>query len=576
MSDGALQPENASSSKWIGPVCSRAAALRRFVEAATGYRRGLIAVTAGAFSVTAMAPFFFWPVLFLTLPLLLWLATTPDEPPSRLPGLRRAFLDGWWFGFGYFLSGLFWVGEAFLVEAEIFGWLLPFGVTLLPAGLAIFYGLAACLIRLTWRPGIAGILTASVIFAAVEWLRGHVLTGFPWNTLGYALTAPDTLMQSAAVFGIYGLTLWAILVFAAPLTLLANAGDVGSGRRALALGTAIAGLPLASFSLFGWLALQDGEGAPGLHVRVVQPSVRQRDKWLAEKQREIFELHESLSRTNAEGRVDDLAGVDLLVWPEAAMPFRPLEHPDALARIGALLPDRSRLVAGILRVSPRPGPAKAADGGRRPEAFNSLAVFDGDGEVAAIYDKIHLVPFGEYLPFQETLESIGLQSLTRQRGGFSAGPEPRPLVELPGLPRIAGLICYEAIFPSEIIQGPTRPELLVNLTNDGWFGNTTGPRQHLHQTRVRAVEQRLPLIRAANNGISAVYDGYGRLLGRLGLNKRGVIDIRLPPALTPGIYAVWGEAVFVLNAIVFALLAGLLSWRSERIAARRVSFPPAG
>jgi apolipoprotein N-acyltransferase len=286
-------------------------------------------------------------------------------------------------------------------------------------------------------------------------------------------------------------------------------------------------------------------------VRIVQPSVPQREKWLPEKQGEIFRLHLDLSRRNAAGIEDGLAGVALVVWPEAAMPFRPLEHPEALTAIGDLLPEGGPvLLSGGLRVEPVGAPA-----GTPRQAFNSLLAFKASGEAAQIYDKIHLVPFGEYLPLQPVLEAIGLQQLTKMRGGFASGPNPRPLMILPGLPPIAGLICYEAIFPAAVVQGAERPGLIVNVTNDGWFGNTTGPRQHLHQARVRAVEEGLPIIRAANNGISALIDGNGRLLASLGLNARGVIDAALPPALAPPIYARWGDGLFLLNAFLFAGLA---------------------
>jgi apolipoprotein N-acyltransferase len=239
-------------------------------------------------------------------------------------------------------------------------------------------------------------------------------------------------------------------------------------------------------------------------------------------------------------------GIALVVWPEAAMQFRPLEHPEALTAIADLLPDSGPLLlsGGLREESDR-------SGGNPPTAFNTLTAIDPAGKPVAIYDKIHLVPFGEYLPQQAILEAVGLQQLTRLRGGFASGPTPRPLIHLPGLPPISGLICYEAIFPAAIVQGEERPGLIVNVTNDGWFGNTTGPRQHLFQARVRAVEEGLPLIRAANNGISAMIDAHGRVTGMLGLNVRGVIDAAIPQAKAPPPYARWGDALFILNAVLF-------------------------
>lgn len=543
-------------------VLSGVAACRQPIAVARGWRRPGVALLAGLASVLALAPFFVSPILFVTLPVLVWLIAPRSGQSAGRGDLWQAFKDGWCFGFGYFFAGLFWVGEAFLVEAEIFGWLLPFAVTLLPAGLALFYGVAAAVTRALWQPGVAGLLIMAVVFASVEWLRGHILTGFPWNVLGYALTAPAELMQAAGLIGIYGLTLWAILIFASPLVLAAEAKTESPLLAAFGPGAVLAFVPLLAAFVYGWAALSStvpaGGNAP--HVRIVQPSVPQREKWLPEKQAEIFALHLDLSRRNASGVDDGLAGISLLVWPEAAMPFRPLEHPEALGAIGGLLPGpQTVLLSGGLRVEPS---GTEATGPR--QAFNSLLAIDNNGQVSAIYDKIHLVPFGEYLPLQPVLEAIGLQQLTKLRGGFASGPNPRPLLALPGLPPIAGLICYEAIFPAAVVQGTQRPGLLVNVTNDGWFGNTTGPRQHLHQARVRAVEEGVPMIRAANNGISAVIDANGRILATLGLNVRGVIDAALPSATAPPVYARWGDWAFLLNAILFLAGAWMAWWRSVR------------
>jgi apolipoprotein N-acyltransferase len=538
------------------------AGLRQRVANVRGWRRTGVAMLAGLLSVLALAPFFVAPVLFLTLPVLVWLIAPERGAMSRRNDLWRAFKDGWWFGFGYFFAGLFWVGEAFLVEAEIFGWLLPFAVTLLPAGLALFYGAAAAVTRALWRPGLAGLLIMAVVFAAAEWLRGHILTGFPWNVLGYALTAPVELMQSAGLVGIYGLTLWTVVIFAAPLVLAAETNRQGSELPRYGAGAVLALGPLLVAFAYGALVLAPAkpDNAEAPRLRIVQPSVPQREKWMPEKQAEIFALHLDLSRRNSQGVEDGLAGISLVVWPEAAMPFRPLEHPEALNAIGDLLPDPgSILLSGGLRVEPT-----IAEAGHSREAFNSLLAISDTGQVSAIYDKIHLVPFGEYLPLQPVLEAIGLQQLTKRRGGFASGPNPRPLLALPGLPPIAGLICYEAIFPAAVVQGDERPGLLVNVTNDGWFGNTTGPRQHLHQARVRAVEEGLPMIRAANNGISAVIDANGRILASLGLNVRGVIDAAVPPARAAPPYAAWGDWLFLLNAMFFLIGAWLSSRNLEQ------------
>ena len=544
-----------------------------------GWRRRAAAFLAGAASVLAMAPFFAWPVPWITLPALVWLidgtlspraaslrrrGPTPfsaSDPSTgviaRLRGQDRVLAAaemGWWFGFGYFAAGLFWVGEAFLVEAEIFAVLLPFAVTLLPAGLALFYGAAAGLAARFWTRGAGRILVLALALSAAEWLRGHVLSGFPWNTLGYALTFPLPLMQSAAVLGIYGLTLVAVLVFALPPVLWSEAPSGIAGRRGRAAALAVALVPLAAMALLGQvrLAFATQTSVPGIKIRIVQPSVRQREKWRPENQARIFHDHLALSATSPTGDTDNLAGVTHVIWPEAAMPFLPLDYPDVRAAIGRALPPGTFLITGALRAEP------SAPGATRPRRiFNSILVFGEAGSLTGRYDKVHLVPFGEYLPLQSAMEAVGLEQLTRLRGGFAVGLAPRPLLHIPRLPSVLPLICYEAIFPGAVVQGSERPGLLLNVTNDGWFGDTTGPRQHLHQARVRAVEEGLPLVRAANNGISATVDGYGRILARLDLDARGTIDVALPAALAPPPYARSGDSLFLALWLVGATMAAI-------------------
>ncbi|MBX9591463.1 MAG: apolipoprotein N-acyltransferase [Hyphomonadaceae bacterium] len=532
------------------------AALAERVKGLDGWRRRAAAFIAGIASVLALAPFFVWPVLWLTLPVLVWLIDGAVERGRRGSSGRwharpiaRAAEIGWWFGFGYFLAGLFWIGEAFLVEAEVFAVLMPLAVLLMPAGLALFYAAAAALAAPFWRTGIWRVLALALSLSAMEWTRGHVLSGFPWNVLGYALTHPISLMQSAAVFGIYGLTLIAVLVFALPPVLWSEASARWSRR--IALGIAL--LPLLVVTAAGHirLALATQATVPNVKIRIVQPSVPQRDKWRPENQQRIFFDHLDLSRRDATGAIDNLTGITHVVWPEAAMPFLPLDTPEALAAIGELLGDRAILITGALRAEPAP-----PDAPRPRTFFNSLLVFGRGGLLLTRYDKIHLVPFGEFLPMRGLLQAMGLRQLTHAVGSFDFGASPRPLLGIPGLPPTLPLICYEAIFPGALVQGAERPGLMVNVTNDGWFGNTTGPRQHLHQARVRAVEEGLPIVRAANNGVSAAFDGYGRTLGRIDLDVRGVIDISLPMGLQPPPYARFGDLVFFTIWLLGGVILG--------------------
>ena len=530
------------------------AALRLRIMALTGWRRAAVAFIAGGLSALAYAPIFAAPVLFLTLPILVWLI-------DASPNWRRAASAGWLFGFGYFFFNLFWVGEAFLVEAEKFAWLMPFAVTLLPAGLALFWAAAAAVARLFWTEGIARLFVFAIVFAVFEWLRGHVLTGFPWNVVGYALTYPLPLMQSAALFGAYGLTAIALFVFPAPLVMLADHRRRPTGAD-VARAIALAAIPIAILFAYGAWRLSAPEAfVSGVKMRIVQPSVPQREKWRAEFQRKIFDDHVALSLANPQGKADSLAGITHLVWPEAAMPFFPLETPEALDVLATVIPPGTTLITGALRHDPNPTPGTAIS--PAPRTLNSILVLDDQAKLVGAYDKIKLVPFGEYVPFDALLSAIGIQKLTHGRGSFAEGVSPRPLFTVPGLPPALGLVCYEALFPGEIVQGTARPGVLINVTNDGWFGSTTGPYQHYYQSRVRAVEEGLPLIRAANNGISAVVDPYGRPLQTLGLNVRGVIDSPLPEALPPPLYAKVGDWTLVLVLVLFAAFARVLSKRAR-------------
>jgi len=568
-------------------------AVRKFIQglqALNGWQRALAAAAAGALSALALAPVFAWPVMFLTVPMLVWLldaavdrapAAVPDAslapsrsaPASKLksagladwlstilpPRYRAAFGVGWLFGFGYFLAGLYWIGAPFLVEADTFGWLLPFAVTIMPAGLALFFGAATALATRLWLPGWGRILSLAVAFGGCEWLRGHVLTGFPWNLVGYTLSGNDALLQVAALVGVNGLTFLSILLFASP-ALLSEA----RGWRHPGVVLPVAALLLAY--VFGTTALRRPmpEPVPGAHLRLVQPNISQAQKWTPDNKSWIFQGFLDLSRLDRAGRSDDLAGITHVIWPESSVPFLLLDSPNALRAIADLLPRGAQLLTGGLRLEQEP---PTGDGSPSRRVFNSLIALDGEARTVALYDKTHLVPFGEYLPLQPLLEAIGLRQLTKVRGGFTAGKADGRLMRIPGLPPFSPLICYEIIFPAAAVpssaHGADRPGFLLNVTNDAWFGTTSGPYQHLQQARVRAVEEGLPVIRVANTGISAIIDARGRVLDRLPLNARGTLDVELPGALAVPLYGRLGDLV-PAGMMVLGLLALLILGRAGR------------
>ena len=473
--------------------------------------------------------------------------------------LWRGFKIGWWFGFGFHFAGLYWIGGAFLVQAEVFAWLLPIAVTLMPAGLALFHGAAVAVVACVSGSALTRVLVLALAISASEWLRGNILTGFPWNVLGYALTYPLVLMQSAAVVGIFGLTLATVVIFGSPLVVLAEAQASRHSRPGLAI-VACTVAPVLAMVAYGALVLAEPvpETVPGVRLRLVQPSIPQVDKFDPEKRREIFRRHLDLSRHGPGGADAGFQNVTHVIWPEAALPFLGLRSPEVLRQIGDEFPDDVVLVLGTLRLD---GPL--VRDGRKLKVYNSAATISGTGGIIDHYDKVHLVPFGEYLPFQETLESIGLEQLTRIRGGFAVGRTPRPPLRIPGLPQTDMLICYEVIFPDEVVTGERRPGLLVNITNDAWYGKSTGPFQHFHQARVRSVEQGIPMIRVANNGVSASVDARGRIIAKLGLDEVGAVDSELHQPIAPTTYAKFGDNLYWGVWLILLLLLNIAGCRKK-------------
>ena len=491
-----------------------------------------------------MAPFDAWPVLFITFPILVWLIDGAGD--RGWDGIAAAAAIGWWFGFGYFLAGLYWIGYAFLVDAPTFGWLLPIAVIGLPAVLAIYTALGVALARVLWPRGALRILALGVCLTASEWLRGHLLTGFPWNAIGYALTAPLALAQAASVFGIWGLTFIAVVVFASPAALADDRTETRRPWLPLALGV----IALAALGGFGAvrLARLPTRLVDGVHLRIMQPNLQQDVRFNYAAKREVMDRYVALSGQTTATSPQGLKDVTHLIWPESPFPFFLTREADALAQIARLLPQNTVLITGAVRLADPDNPVESG-------VYNSIYAIDHDGSIRAIYDKVHLVPFGEYLPFEDILERIGLRTLTKQHGGFLAGDRHR-MIAIPDAPGALPLICYEILFPGEVASSDSRAGWIVNVTNDGWFGNSTGPYQHFQQARVSAIEQGLPLARAANTGISAVVDPVGRIIGALPLASEGVLDAPLPRPINAPIYARIGDApsiVVVLIALVAVL-----------------------
>jgi apolipoprotein N-acyltransferase len=523
--------------------------LSQRIKRSSGWRRAIIAFGAGAISAVALPPLDLWPILFVTLTILIWLID--GSATKRWGGIFTAAGIGWLFGFGYFLGGLYWFGYAYhyLVQTTLIGWLLPIAVMIIPACLAIYAAFGLALARLIWSSGSIRVVSLAASLTIAEWLRGHLVTDFPWNTLGYALTGPLVLAQSAAWVGIWGLTFFAVLIFASPAVL---ADDQQTTRRRWL--PAVGGLLLlAALALAGAVRLSQHptENLDSVRLRLVQPNQGWESENLSVTDlRNLLKLYRTLSSTATPLHPQGLNDVTHLLWPEDALPFYRLS-PEMMS----FLPHNAVLVTGALRLTDRPNNAGIG-------AYNSLFVVDHDAKVIAFYDKIHLVPFGEYLPFRAWLEKFGLMRFVKSSGELLRG-NTRSNLATPDAPDFLPLICYEVIFPNEVMPRGERPGWIVNLTNDGWFGDSAGPYQHFQQARVRAIEQGLPLVRVANTGISAIVDPLGRIVESLPLDTEGVIDGTLPRALPPTFYATYGDDG-VAAMLGLALLAAGLRYGRHR------------
>jgi apolipoprotein N-acyltransferase len=492
---------------------------------AWGWKRAAIALAAGALSALAMAPFNAWPILFVTFPVTVWLID--GAAAGKWRGVPAAAMSGFWFGLGYFVPGLYWTGNAFLVDAQTFAWLMPFAVLGLPTYLALFPALGFALARLIWTRDASRVLALAVALTTSEWLRGHLLTGFPWNAFGYALSEPLALAQTASLIGLWGMTFLSVAIFASPAVLI----DGSSRGRKPWIAPVMALTLLVAMGIFGAVRLSlQPTVLTEVKLRIMQPNLQQDVKFNYAAKAEVMRKYLALSDRASGPQSTGVRDTQILIWPESAFPFFLTREADAMAQIAELLPRGTVLMTGSVRAPDGP------PGARVSRAYNSIYLIDHDGGVLSVYDKLHLVPFGEYLPFQAWMEKLGFVQLTRVHGGFIPGTRRRAM-EVPQAPAALPLICYEAIFPGDIAASGERPGWIVNLTNDGWFGNSTGPYQHLQQARLRAIEEGLPLVRAANTGISAVIDPSGRIVARLGLGIEGILDSTLPTALPPPLYA---------------------------------------
>ena len=536
--EDASPPDGASVSlanAAIRPV----AALRGWMNAKPSWRFPLVAFLAGALLTATFAPLSFFPAAFIAFPLMIVLI---DCAKSR----QQAFALGWWTGFGLFSIGLTWIGHSFTQQDNVPVILAPFAIFAL-AGLMALY--IAATFWVSWRLWVRGPLRV-VLFTAVwmlfEFARGYWFTGFPWHLAGSMWADWLPVAQLASLISIYGLSALTVLGFSVLAVFLSGRpSKIGYGL------VAALALIFGFGTLWGQMRLQDNDTKYDLTVslRLVQANVKQRDKWRSYLIDDHFDKHMNLSRGNStRGRAE---GVKLLIWPETAVQRENFDREASLLRwrMSRMLEFGSYAITGAPRFE------RTTEGANY---FNSMFAFNSRGQLYARYDKKHLVPFGEYLPFQGVLRALGLEQLT---GGasFTAGPSAQT-IRLPGIPAFSPLICYEVIFPGRVALQADRPKWLLNITNDGWFGLTNGPYQHLGLARFRAIEEGLPLVRSASTGVSAVIDSYGRTVASLKVDHSGVLDSPLPlpldaPAYSAGFKMMLTLSLVLLVATVFLVAA---------------------
>jgi apolipoprotein N-acyltransferase len=506
----------------------------------------LLSFVAGIVAALGFEPLGLWPLTLAALALLIWLV-------AQAPGLRSALARGYWFGVGNFVLGLNWIATAFNFQAAMPVWLGWVAVFLLSLYLAVYPAMAA---GLAWRWGLdrqkggerepadvpVPALRLSLVFAAAwivtEWLRATMFTGFAWNPIGVSLL-PTSVSHLATWIGTYGLSGVTFLLAGAMLLLVrqrwAEAGML-LGSLGLATGLAL---------LFRAAPLSE----PGVPLRIVQPNIGQELKWTPGFERETLRLLARLSEPTS-------GAPRLLLWPEAAVTSAiedgrvapSHQRRAALHRrdVGALVGPRDLLLTGGITF-------RSANGENVTSGTNSVFAMDRAGRVFARYDKAHLVPYGEYLPMRSILEPLGLSRLAPGDIDFDSGPGPQTLT-LPFVGKVGFQLCYEIIFSGEVVERGNRPAFLFNPSNDAWFGRW-GPPQHLAQARLRALEEGLPVLRSTPTGISAVIDAEGRLLHSIPWQTAGVIDSGLPPPKPPTLFAMGGNLLPFLFALLLSAAA---------------------
>ena len=505
-----------------------------------GWKRNCLAISVGMLGVLALPPFLFLPVILVSLVVFHWtldgiLIKTKNH--SKVFVFFQSFLTGWCFGFGFFLGGLYWVHNSFFVDPDKFAWLSPFAVLFLSTGMAIYVGFTASFSCIISRPGISRLVNICIFWVIFELIRGWALTGFPWNLLATVWANTSQMTQIASIFGVFGLSFITMLL-ASSVAVLGHK-EIVARRRII-----------FSFSLFlmpaivwvygeGRLHYSQNQNVTGVLLRLVQPNISQKDKWKPL----LLNKHINTLLSMSKRKSTNFSSLPThIIWPETATPFDLTNNKEAIELFEKILPKKGVLITGSRRASPKTNLEK--------RIWNSMHVIIAKEGITGTYDKRHLVPFGEYVPFRKFLK---LSKIVAGRMDFSPGIE-TTLLKVPNAPKAIPTICYEGIFQlkNPEIATNSRVGWFLNLTNDAWFGSSAGPYQHLEATRFRALEHGLPLVRVANTGLSVVIDPYGRTIASSRLNEKTIIDSILPTKLENGtIFSKYGNWTLALLLLLF-------------------------
>lgn len=496
-------------------------------EKTNNLKKNFTLILFGAVLALIFAPTNWFLLGFLTIPVL-FLAV------DQAKDYRQTFFNSLFYGFGFFLASNYWISISLIVDAKSHAWLIPFALTLIPLILATCLAISCLLYKIiVKKASIDNIIVKIILFSLAwlisEFLRGQVFSGFPWNLLGYSWLFSIEISQIASLIGVHGLSFFAILTFLSPILFIKlNLNDfkfknisafrISELSYLFVIFTAIIGSFLYGNHRLNNASIND----KNYRTRIVQANIKQNLKWDNKERYNNLLKHVRLSAKN------DLKNIDMVLWSEASIPYIVSNDPEFIKLITPAIPENGVLISGGLR-------------NEKGKYWNSIFIFDKNG-IESFYDKHHLVPFGEYVPLEKYLPFV--QKITQGAEGFQRGSGPT-IINIKDKINISPLICYETIFSKYGINSEKRKvDLFVNLTNDSWFGNSTGPYQHLAMAQMRTIEFNTPMIRVANSGISTYIDPLGRIIEKITLNQQDVIDIDIASSSEKTIYQKILEAIY--------------------------------